>query len=391
MTYDFDKIIDRSGTGALKYEVLEERYGNANLHPMWVADMEWATPPFILDALRQRLQGDTVLGYTVEPSDYWPSVQDWYQSHHGYQVQREWLTYIPGVVKGIGFVLNVFTRPDEKVIIMPPVYHPFRLTTQGNERQVVLNPLRRLPDGYYEIDFDNLQQVCDDKCRVLLLSNPHNPAGLVWDTPTLQRLAHFACEHNLIVVSDEIHSDMAIFGHKHTVFTSVSPEAAQCGIVLGAPTKTFNMAGVVSSFAIVPNPDLREPFYSWLEANELNEPNMFAPIATIAAYRQGEPWRQQMLACLEDNIRYVEDYCAQHLPGIKPLRPQASFVVWLDCSGLGLDHDALNSLMVDKAHLALNDGEMFGEQGRGFMRINVGSPRSFITRGLEQLRKALQD
>lgn len=386
--YDFDQVIDRHHTGALKTDVLEERYGDANLLPLWVADMDFATPPFIVDALRRRLE-HPIFGYTVDPADYWPSVIDWLRDHHQWDVRREWLSFIPGIVKGIGFAVNVFVRPDEKVIIQPPVYHPFRLTPEGNKREVVFNPLLRRADGSYAMDFDGLARVADEKCRMLILSNPHNPAGIVWDEETLRRLAAFCYERGIIVVSDEIHADMALFGHKHHPFASVSPEAAACSITFGAPSKTFNIAGIVSSYSVVPNEKLRRPFYEWLAANELNEPTLFAPIATVAAFREGEEWRRQMLAYVEDNVRFVEDYCREHIPAVKPLRPEASFLVWLDCRALGLSHDALVDLFVKRAHLALNDGEMFGPGGEGFMRLNVGTPRSVLRTALHSLAAAI--
>ncbi|MDE6685285.1 MAG: PatB family C-S lyase, partial [Duncaniella sp.] len=332
----------------------------------------------------------SLFGYTVEPSDYWPTVIRWIAGHHGWEVKPEWLTYIPGIVKGIGMAINVFVKEDEKVIIQPPVYHPFRLTPEGNGRKVVYNPLRENPDGTYSMDFENLEAVTDDKCRMLILSNPHNPAGITWDADTLRRLAEFCHSRGIIVISDEIHCDMALWDNKHIPFASVSPEAAACSITFGAPSKTFNIAGIVSSYAIVPDDSLRRRFFTWLQANELNEPTLFAPIATIAAFSQGEEWRRAMLDYVQGNIDFVIDYCREHIPAIRPLRPQASFLVWLDCRGLGLNHDELIDLFVRKARLALNDGEMFGQGGEGFMRLNVGSPRSIIREALERLRKALE-
>lgn len=388
MTYDFDKIIDRRDTGALKVDVLGERYGRPDLLPLWVADMDFETPSFITDALRRRLD-HSLFGYTVEPQEYWPAVMRWLADRHGWQVEREWLTYIPGIVKGIGMAINVFVKEDEKVIIQPPVYHPFRLTPEGNRRQVVMNPLRENPDGTYSMDFDHLARVADEKCRMLILSNPHNPAGITWDRDTLHRLAEFCHSRGIIVISDEIHSDMALWDNRHIPFASVSPEAATCSITFGAPSKTFNIAGIVSSYAIVPDAGLRERFYGWLQANELNEPTIFSPIATVAAFTQGDEWRRAMLSYVQDNIDYVIDYCREHLPAIRPLRPQASFLVWLDCRSLGLDHDALIDLFVNKARLALNDGEMFGPGGQGFMRLNVGCPRAILTEALTRLSTAL--
>lgn len=389
-TYNFDEIIDRSRSGDLKHEALLPRWGRNDLLPLWVADMDFATPDFVVDALKVRLS-HPIFGYTIEPADYRPTIIDWNESHHGWKIKPEWISFIPGIVKGIGFVVNVFTKPGEKVIIQPPVYHPFRMTPEDNGREVVFNPLRLREDGYYDMDFDNLSEVCDDKCRVLILSNPHNPAGVCWSKETLQCLADFCYEHNIIVISDEIHSDMALFGNRHVPFASVSERAADISITFAAPTKTFNMAGIVSSYAVISNDDLRQRFYGWLKANELDEPTIFAPIATIAAYQKGEEWRKQMLAYVEDNVRFVEDYCREHIPGIRPLRPQASFLVWLNCRGLELSHDKLLDLFIDKAHLALNDGEMFGPGGEGFMRLNVGTPRSVLRQALEQLTKAVNE
>ena len=387
MTYNFDKIVDRTGSGDLKHGVLQERYGRSDLLPLWVADMDFETPSFITEALRRRLE-HSLFGYTVVPDELWTAIRQWLLDHHQWDVRREWLTYIPGIVKGIGMAVNVFVGEDEKVIIQPPVYHPFRLTPQGNDRQVVYNPLKEV-DGSYEMDFDQLAAVADDKCRLLILSNPHNPAGICWSRETLRRLARFCHERHIIVVSDEIHADMALFGHRHVPFATVSEEAAQTSITFGAPSKTFNMAGIVSSYAVVANDTLRRRFYTWLEANELNDPPLLAPIATIAAYRQGEQWRQQMVSYIEENVRFVEDYCREHLPQIRPWRPQASFLVWLDCRALGLSHDALVDLFVNRARLALNDGSMFGTGGEGFMRLNVGTPRSILRQALQQLAAAM--
>ncbi len=388
--YDFNKTIDRQHTGALKYCALQQTYGRSDLLPMWVADMDFATPDFVVEALRKRME-HPVFGYTVEPDDYWPTVVQWIEQHHQWHVERDWMTYIPGIVKGIGMAINVFVEKDEKVIIQPPVYHPFRLTPLGNKREVVYNPLIENEDGGYSMDFRQLEEVCDERCRMLILSNPHNPAGILWDRHTLETLADFCHDRHIVVISDEIHCDMALWGKKHTPFASVSEKAAQCSVTFGAPSKTFNMAGIVSSWAIVPNPSLRETFFSWLEANELNAPTLFAPIATIAALKHGEAWRREMLAYIEGNVALVERFCKEHIPAVKPLRPQASYLVWLDCRALGLSHEQLMDLFVNRARLALNDGEMFGREGRGFMRLNVGCPRSMVLQGLRQLQAAITD
>ncbi len=388
MKYDFDRIIDRSGTNALKYSVLKERYGRDDLLPLWVADMDFETPDFITEALRKRLD-HSLFGYTSVPAELWDTIAKWVEDHHAWKVKKEWITYIPGVMKGVGSAINVFVRPDEKIIIQPPVYYPFRLVPQGNGREVVYNPLKRVEGGSYEMDFDNLAKVADDKCRLLILSNPHNPAGICWSRETLERLADFCYDRGIIVISDEIHSDLALFGNRHIPFATVSDKAAGISITFGAPSKTFNTAGIVNSYAIVPDDTLRRRFFKWLDANELSEPNIFSIIAIIAAFSKGEEWRRQLLSYIEDNIRFVEDYLKENIPYIKAVRPQASFLVWLDCRKLGLDHKGLIDLFVNRARLALNDGEMFGQGGQGYMRLNVGAPRALVKQALDRLLLAV--
>ncbi len=388
--YNFDKIIDRRGTDTYKYGMLKSMFGREDLLPLWVADMDFETPDFVTNALRERIE-HSLFGYTLMPEGYWETIAEWIENHHGWKVKKEWMTYVPGIVRGIGFAVNVFVKPDEKVIVQPPVYHPFRLTPMGNRREVVYNPLIETEDGLYKMDFDGLESLIanEPKCKMLILSNPHNPGGVVWDKETLKTLASICHKNGIIVFSDEIHCDMALWGLKHTPFASVSDEATACSITMGAPSKTFNIAGIVSSYAIVPNEEIRKPLYEWMNANELDWPAMFSPIATIAAFRNGEEWRYEMLKYVEGNILFVEEYLKENIPQIKLVRPQASFLAWLDCRGLNLDHDNLIDLFVNKAKLALNDGEMFGKEGTGHMRLNVGTPRSVLKQAMEMLKGAL--
>lgn len=385
--YDFDKKVDRRATDCVKFDALERVYGRSDLIPLWVADMDFETPDFIIEALKKRLD-HPVLGYTIDRPDYWKAVADWQSRHNGWEIDPSHMTFIPGIVKGIGMAVNVFTQPGDKIIIQPPVYHPFRIVPQENGREIVWNPLN-LTDRGYEMDFDHLESIIDDRCRMLILSNPHNPAGIAWDSGTLSRLAEICDAHGIIVVSDEIHSDLCLWGGRHIPFATVSEAAGRISITFAAPSKTFNIAGIITSYCVVTDKELRERFFGWIRANEMDAKGIFPPIATYAAYTQGDDWLNQMLRYVEGNIIYVEDFCAAELPGIRPMRPDASFLVWLDCRGLGLDHDELISLFVDKAGLALNDGAMFGPGGDGFMRMNVGTSRSVLEEAMKRLKNAL--
>ena len=386
--YDFDRYIERRGSGAIKYDGLKQWYGDSELLPMWVADMDFATPDFIIDALKQRLD-HPIFGYTIEPERYRPSIVEWLYNRHGWKIEGGWISFIPGIVKGIGMAISALLQPGDKIIIQPPVYHPFRMVAEHNGCEVVENPLKQEVDGSYTMDLEHLDSIAAG-CKMLILANPHNPVGILWSKETLIRLAEICSKHNIIVISDEIHSDMALWGGKHTPFASVSDKAAQCSITFGAPSKTFNIAGIVASYAVVPNSELRERFYGWMEGNELNQPNIFATIATIAAFDNGEQWRQEMIEYIEGNIEFVEQFCSQYIPQIKPIRPQASYLVWLDCRGLNLNHEQIIELFTQKAKLALNDGAMFGSEGSCFMRLNVGTTRAVLTTALEQLKSAVE-
>ena len=387
---DFDREIDRHGSNSIKYDALKELFGRDDLLPMWVADMDFETPSFILDALRRRLD-HPVLGYSHLPQDYWPRIADWIAAHHDWHPDPSWMCFIPGIVKGIGMVVQALTQPGDKIIIQPPVYHPFRLVPQNMGRRIVYNPLRRLDDRY-EMNFKHLETLlCDPDCRLLILSNPHNPAGIAWPAATLQQLAELCDRYGVTVVSDAIHCDMTLFGHRHHPFAAVSETAARCSITFGAPSKTFNIAGVVSSYAIVPDETLRNRFFGWLEAGEFDEAPLLPVVATEAAYTpEGEAWRQEMLRHVETNVELVETFLQRYIPKIRAIRPQASFLIWLDCRQLALDHEVLIDLFVNRARLALNDGEMFGPGGEGHMRMNVALPRARLAEALERLKQAVE-
>ena len=375
--YNFDEIIDRKGTSCVKYDGLKNAYqGKENLIPLWVADMDFATPDFIVEALKKRCE-HPVFGYTFDDDEYYESIQTWLDYKYHWKTEREWISYIPGIVKGIGLAVQCFTQPGDKVIIQPPVYHPFRLVPTRMGREVVYNPLK-LEDGVYKMDFEQLESLIDKDCKMLILSNPHNPGGVVWEKEALVKLAQICSAHGILVISDEIHAEMTYPQFRHHPFATVSEEAAACSVTFMAPSKTFNIAGIVSSYALVPDSRIREKFYSFLEAGELNAGTIFAFTATKAAYTYGAEWLQQMRSYVIENVNFVDEYLKKNIPQIKVYRPQASFLVWLDCRELKLTQPELVQLFEDKAGLALNDGTMFGKEGEGFMRLNIGCPRSIF-------------
>ena len=388
--YDFNKPTSRRGTHCVKHDGMKETFLREDLIPLWVADMDFETPDFIIDAMKERLS-HPILGYTFEYEAYWQSIQSWLKARHDWEVERDWMCYIPGIVKGIGMVVNRLTEKGDKIIIQPPIYHPFRLVPQDNDREVIFNPLKCTDGEHYEMDFEHLEQIIDDRCKILILANPHNPIGICWPKETLVRLAEIAHKHNLIVISDEIHCDMPLYGHKHIPFATVSDKAAACSITFGAPSKTFNIAGIVSSYAIVPNPELRQKLFSWLKANEFEMATIFAMVATEAAFTKGDDWRKQMICYIEQNIDFVDNYLKTNIPQVKVIKPEASYLVWLDFSALGMEHKALVEFLINEAHLAMNDGAMFGKEGEQHMRMNVGTQRSTLERALQNLKNAIEN
>ncbi len=387
MTYNFDEIVDRRGTDALKVEALPVRWGRSDLLPMWVADMDLKTPPFVVEALRRRLDNE-ILGYTVIPESWYTSIVHWVGNRYGWEINKEDLIFSPGIVRGIAFALQCFTQPGDKVLVMPPVYHPFFLVAKHNHREVVYSPLY-LRDGQYHIDFDRLRKDVQG-CKMLLLSNPHNPGGRVWTREELLTLADICFESGTLVVSDEIHADLTLPPWRHQVFAAVSDKARDNSLTFMSPSKAFNMPGLASSYCIIENESLRHRYRAYMSASELDESHMFAYIGVVAAYSHGTEWLDQVVAYIGGNIDYTDEYLEKYIPQIRMIRPQASYLIFLDCRELGLEQEQLVELFVDGAHLALNDGTIFGKEGTGFMRLNVACPRSVLKQALDQLRDACE-
>jgi len=349
--------------------------------------MDFETPQFITDALRKRLD-HSLFGYTVEPKDYWPTVQRWLHDHHQWDVKREWLTYIPGIVKGIGMVVNVFTRPDEKVIIQPPVYHPFRLTPQGNGREVVYNPLHENADGTYSMDFDNLARVADDKCRVLVLSNPHNPAGIVWDKETLARLADFCYDRHILVISDEIHCDLIRCGRRHIPMAKVMGDYPKL-ITCMAPSKTFNLAGLAFSNIIIRDKALRDRFKD--RDKLFGMVNPMSLTAAKAAYEHGGAWHEALKEYLDGNFAFVKEFLARELPEAVMYIPEATYLAWVDLGKCLPETTDLPDFFANKAGVLLEGGNgLFVGNAAGYIRLNLAMPRSIIETGLTRMVEAIR-
>ncbi len=389
MKYNFDEIIDRRSTDCLKYGVLKERWGRDDLLPLWVADMDFRTPPFIINALRERLEHE-ILGYTAAHPQWKPAIINWLKRRHQWDVLPEELTFVPGIVRGIAFVIQEFTKPGDKVMVFGPVYHPFFLVTENNKREVVRHRLVRSAENHYEIDFDQLRLDLQG-VKILILSNPHNPGGRVWTADELRKIAHLCKENGTLVLSDEIHADLTLAPHKHVPFTTVSEEARDNAIVFGSPSKAFNSPGIISSYIIIPDPTIRHRVKSYLAASELDEGNMFAQLVTVAAYTNGDEWLEQCKRYIQDNIDFVESWFANNIPAIKPMLPEASYLIYLDCHGLNKTHEQILDLFIGKAHLALDDGRKFGPEGDQFMRLNVGTPRAILNQALNQLKQAIDE
>lgn len=387
--YDFDRLIDRHGTYATKYDGLDQMFGRHDVTPLWIADLDFAVCPDITAALRHRLE-HPVLGYSAAPDSYWESIIEWQRKRHGFEINRDEICFIPGVVKGIGLAINYFSAKGDKIVIQPPVYHPFRMVIEGNERVVAENPL--VFDGEnYSMDLAGLAEVIRrEKPKMMILCNPHNPIGIQWDKETLAEVGRLCREAGMVVVSDEIHGDLMLEGRRHIPFVDSSEDSREVAVTLGAPSKTFNIPGLVSSWMVVKSPELRKGFYHWLEVNEFNAPVLVSSIGAEAAYRHGEEWLDEMLGYVQENIDFVEKYVEDNIPMVKSVRPQASFLVWLDFTALGLSQQQLMDLLVNEAHVALNDGSMFGRQGVGFMRLNVGTPRSVLKDALDHIASAVK-
>lgn len=387
--YNFDELIERRNTGCVKYDLSNMFFGTEDVIPMWVADMDFRTPPFILEAIRRRAE-HPVLGYSFRTSNYYESIVNWLKKHHNWDIKSEWICFAPGIVPALNMAVLAFTNPGDKIIVQPPVYFPFFSAVKKNRRVLTENPLV-MSNSRFEIDFRHLRKVASKGARMLILSNPHNPGGNAWRPDELKELASICLEHNILIVSDEIHADLVNRGYKHTVLASLDEKFAEITITMTAPSKTFNIAALSTASVIISDKRLRKMYNDLVQNLHIDMGNVFGNVASIAAYTKGDEWLSQLLDYINGNIDFIEDFLLKNIPQIRMVRPEATYMVWLDFKALNLDDKLLNEFMIKNAGLGLNPGVQFGKGGSGYMRMNLACPRVTLEKALEQLKVAIKD
>jgi cystathionine beta-lyase len=388
MNYSFDEIIDREGTACVKWDLRKQIFGNADVLPMWVADMDFKTPPFITEAIIKRAS-HAVYGYTYRTEGYYNSIINWMERHHGWKIERKSILFSPGVVPVLFMATLAFTKPGDKILIQPPVYPPFFDAVINNNRQLVYNPLMQVEDRFV-IDFEDLDKKLPGT-KLMILSNPHNPIGRVWTEMELKKIGDLCIKHKVILISDEIHCDLVLPGYKHICTANLSPEIAANTITCIASSKTFNTAGLSTSSVIISNPEIRAKLDAVIQSVHVDSGNFFGAIASEAAYEHGDEWHAKLIEYLAKNVAVVRSFLKDRLPEIKLNAHEATYLLWLDFRALGLSQPQLVDLITNKAMLGLNDGTAFGVEGTGFMRLNVGCPRTMLLDGLSRLEKALRE
>lgn len=387
MSCQFDQYIERRNTYSRKWDDVLELFGEDNIIPMWIADMDFRPPLEVVEAVTKRA-AHGIYGYESRPASYLEAVIGWLEKRHDWPVDPAWVVHSPGVVPGLAFAVNAMTEPEEKILIQPPVYPPFYSVVEDNGRVLVESPLT-LSAGKFSMDFFSLEKHFRSGIKFMILCSPHNPVGRVWTHAELEKLAHLAVKYDVTVLSDEIWSDLVFPGHKHIPLSTISTEIAQRTLTFMAPSKTFNVAGFYLSNIIIPNPKLREIFCHEIQRLALTHLNVFGLVAGEAAYRHGEEWLEQLLAYLKKNAVYVKEGLSKITPKIKVIEPEGTFVLWLDCRELDIQPQKLNEFFVSEAGIAFNDGGVFGEAGHGFQRMNIGCPTSLIDEALNRLAKVL--
>ncbi|MEG2354055.1 MAG: MalY/PatB family protein [Clostridium sp.] len=385
MKFDFDKVVCRKDSNCAKWDILGKAFGNENAIALWVADMDFEVDPSIREAIEKRLSHE-VFGYTFTPDSYYDAVISWMKKRHDWDVKKEWIKFTPGVVPGINYIIGAFTKPGDEVIVQTPVYHQFFQVIKNNGCEIVDSPLIN-EEGKYTIDFKDFEDKITDKTKMFLLCSPHNPIGRVWSQEELRKLAEICLRHNILIVSDEIHSDLVFSKHKHLVISTLSKDIEDISIICTAPNKTFNIAGLHTANIMIPNEELRNKFSEHLQKLCISGPTIFGAIAQEAAYSKGEEWYEDLMEYLRGNIDFAVDFIQKRIPKLKVQYPEGTYLLWVDFSDLGFEGEELYEKLISEAGVVLNKGGIFGEGYECFQRINVGTRRAIVEEALEKIEK----
>ena len=387
--YDFDTYIDRIGTDCEKYEDMKSVFGTDQVIPLWIADMDFATADFIVEAMERRMK-HPIFGYTFRPQCYFDAIRGWVYRHSGWDIDTSWIAFSPGVVAGVTFGMLSCTKEGDGVVIQPPVYHPFGNTIRYNHRTVLNNPLIQDPaTGEYRIDFDDLDQKLA-QAKAFILCNPHNPTGRVFTREELLKIGELCKKHDVTIISDEIHCDFIFQPHEHIHIASLTEDLANRTITLIAPSKSFNVAGFSTAAAIIPNPERHAAYQAEVDKIPNENGNIFGSVALKTAYEQGDEWMRQLIEYLQGNVDFVYDFMTANIPSVHCYKPEATFLMWLDFRKWGMTQEELNRFLVHEAGLGLGDGSVYGIEGTGFQRLNIGTPRSVLQRAMNQLLEAVR-
>jgi len=394
VVYDFDTIIDRFSTGSAKWSLREKTPGMEEVLPLWIADMDFACPPEVVEEIGKRA-AHPIYGYTISTDEYYNSLIRWMDKRHRWRgIQRDWISFSPGVVPGVCFAIEAYSHPGDKVIVQPPVYNLFTIATVANGRQIVENPLK-IEDGNYVMDYNDLEKKIDKRTKMIILCSPHNPVGRVWKREEIEKLVEICERKDIIIVSDEIFMDLILGETDHTCVASLSEDTLQRTVTLLAPSKTFNLSGLANSSVIIPNKVLSDEFQNVVESHGLAVSgifgNVFGKVAQEAAYLKGEAWLDELLVYLRENFKFLDDFIRTRIPLLKVYPLEGTYCAWIDCASLSMNNAALREFFLKKAKLWLDEGAWFGSGGSGFVRMNIACPRSILWEALERLERAVHE
>jgi len=388
MQYNFDEVVDRTNTSSIKWDARQNVFGNPDVLPMWVADMDFRSPQFVTDAIAKRLT-HPVLGYTLRPDSYFEAIVGWVKRRNGWDIDREWIAHCPGVVPGLNVAVLAYTSPGDRIVIQTPVYPPFFDAVKQNNRTLVESPLT-IANGRFEIDFEDLDQKLEG-AKAIILCNPHNPVGRVFEEDELRRVGELCLKHGVTIISDEIHSDIIMPPHKHLHIANLDERFAAITVTFMAPSKTFNLAGLSTAYAVIPNAELRTKYLHVLEHQlHIGMGNISGIVGLEAAYNNGDEWLDQLIAYVQGNIAHLDELLKAKLPKVTCYKPEGTYLAWLDFSAYELNDDELDQKLIHEAKVGLNNGSAFGAEGRGFRRINLACPRAYVEEAVERMARILQ-